>query len=96
MPVSRRQNALREYRRRVWRLLRKYGVDPLCKDCTEAAVLRAHRSLLKKVHPDKGGSAEDFRVAHEAKVVPAVAMAVKAVKAAAAARAAIGEYCTKP
>ena len=69
MPVNRKQNALREYKRSVWRLLRKYGVDPLCKDCTEAAVSRAHRSLLKKVHPDKGGNAEDFRVAHDAKAV---------------------------
>ena len=38
------------------------------RDPTLDALLRWHRQLLKKLHPDKGGIAEDFRAALAAKV----------------------------
>ena len=38
MPSRRKQQAIRAYKRSVWRLLRKYGLGPL-HDETEAAVL---------------------------------------------------------
>ena len=68
MPPSRRQLAIRACSRAVSGLSVRYGLPSLGKDPTLDALLRWHRQLLKKVHPDKGGHAEDFRAALAAKV----------------------------
>ena len=67
MPTGPRQVALRTYQRAVANLVSKYGVSPLGRDPKLCDVAQFHHRLLKKVHPDKGGSAEDFRVVQAAK-----------------------------
>ncbi len=76
MPASRPQLAIRAYQQDVRTLLQKYGVPPLAKHPKMQEVLETHRKLLRKVHPDKGGDASDFRAARAAKA--ALDEAVKA------------------
>ena len=67
MPAGPRQIALRKYQQAVADLICKYGVSPLDKDPKLSDVAQCHRRLLKKVHPDKGGDADDFRALQSAK-----------------------------
>ena len=69
MPAGPRQVALRAYRTAVLPLSRKYGVPVLPADPKLSEIGDFHRRLLKKVHPDKGGTPEDFRVARSAKAL---------------------------
>ncbi len=76
MPASRPQLAIRAYQQDVRTLLQKYGLPPLARQPKMQEVLETHRKLLRKVHPDKGGDASDFRAARAAKA--ALDEAVKA------------------
>ena len=68
MPASRRQDAVRRYKRVVQPLLQKYGLHAFpANDPSLPELQTRHRALLKKVHPDKGGDPNDFNTALEAK-----------------------------
>lgn len=69
MPAGPRQNALRAYSRVVAPFICKYGVPPLPRDPKLDQVAECHRRLLRKVHPDKGGTPDDFRAVRSAKEV---------------------------
>ena len=73
MPAGPKQIAVREYRNAVRPLLKKYGLPAMADETLQCALL-CHRRLLLKAHPDKGGSADDFRTAQAAKSALVAAM----------------------
>ena len=73
MPAGPKQIAVREYRNAVRPLLKKYGLPAMTGETLQCALL-CHRRLLLKAHPDKGGSADDFRTAQAAKSALIAAM----------------------
>ena len=60
MPLSRAQAAKRALIAALKSLARAYGVPvALSRDADDAAVRAAHRKVVLRVHPDKGGSVAD-------------------------------------
>lgn len=67
MPANAVQQATRNYIKAERALLTKCKVGAGVQRCASAPALRTvHRKLLLKVHPDKGGNAEDFKLACDA------------------------------
>ena len=73
MPTGPKQIALRVYRNAVRPLLKKYGLPAMTEETLQCALL-CHRRLLLKAHPDKGGTADDFRTAQAAKTTLVAAL----------------------
>ena len=60
MPLSRAQAAKRVFIAALKSLARAYGVPvALSQEADDAAVRAAHRRVVLRVHPDKGGSVAD-------------------------------------
>ena len=68
MPVSPAQAARRSLVRVLLALAATYGVTlSLTKDSGDAQVITAHRKVVRKVHPDKGGKTADAQRLQSAK-----------------------------
>ena len=67
MLISERQSVLRAYHRVAAPLLHKYELPPLASDPNLSDVKACHLRLLRKVHPGKGGQAEEFRAVQAAR-----------------------------
>ena len=69
MGAGPRQTALRTFASAITAIAKKYGLQfELRKHgYQEERVLAAYQSVLKRAHPDKGGSGSDFRALFEAK-----------------------------
>ena len=71
MPTTARQAAFRDWFRTVQDLLKTYPVRGIhgiaLNQTSQTELLRIHRLLLRRVHPDKGGSNEDFNRLYSSK-----------------------------
>ena len=68
MPSSRLEVAKRAFVKVLLALAAKYQVaTAVTRESAAHALLSAYKRLLLKVHPDKGGSAEDFKKLQDVK-----------------------------
>ena len=62
MPAHQQQAAKRAFVKTLLTLAREYAVDvSVTRDSSEADVEAAFRKVVRKVHPDRGGSTQDMQ-----------------------------------